>query len=89
MKNYRIVIEWTIKDTRSINAGFRTGRSTLVCPAKNPTEAMNRVIAFANNLPSWEFESNNIDLKEYREGKICTYHYLTQLSRIIKMEVEK
>lgn len=81
-----MTIEWEIHDTRKPNGGFKTGTSKLMVKTKSIADAINKAISFASNLPSWEFERNNIDLEEYREYPICTYYYTTKLSRILKIE---
>ena len=81
-----VTIEWKIYDTRNENGGYRTGISKLVMKAKDYVELMNAAIDFANDLPSWELKGHNINLEEYREGKICRYHYRTELSSILKIE---
>lgn len=81
-----ITIEWRIYDTRNMNGGFRTGTSKLLTFAK---DAINYAIWFAENLPSCEIERNGINLKDYREGNICTYYYMTMISKIIKVEIIK
>lgn len=86
----KITIEWEIHDTRNMFGGYRTGTSTIIFVSdKRTKDAINQVINFANNIPSWEFERNNIDLEAYREGNTCTYHYMTMLSKIISIEVVK
>lgn len=84
-----ITIEWEIHDTRKMNEGCRVGVSTLAIKTRDTAKAINAVIDFAGNLPSWEFERNDIDLEEYREGKTCRYHYTTKLTKILKIETAK
>ena len=86
MKSYQVKFEWTIRNTKT--RGFRHGTSTLVLYAKNKIHAINQAITCAESMPSWEFERNNIDLQDYREGKTCTYHYETMLSKIISVETK-
>lgn len=81
-----LTIEWEIHDTRKENGGYWIGTSKLTVKAKSYAELMSAAINFANALPSWEFERNNIDLEEYREGKNCRYHYRTEISKILKIE---
>lgn len=81
-----MTIEWEIHDTRKPNGGYRTGTSKLMTKAKNLVDAINTAINFASNLPSWEFERNDIDLEDYREYPKCTYYYSTKLSKILKIE---
>ena len=85
-KNYEVKFEWEVKDTRT--GVFRTGTSTLVVNAKNKLDALNQTIACAGHMPSWEFERNNINLEEYREFPICTYHYETMISKIISVKAK-
>lgn len=81
-----ITLEWEIHDTRDENRGFRTGTSKLITHRKTYKDAINDVIAFAENLPTCELERNNIDLEEYREYPICRYYYETKLSKILDIE---
>ncbi len=81
-----ITLEWEIHDTRDMGGGYRTGISKLQVQTKSYVEAINQAIRFASNLPSWELDRNNIDLEQYREGKICRYYYKTKLSKILKIE---
>ena len=83
---YRIKFEWIIRDTRNISGGYRYGTSTLEVYASNKVEAINRAIEFCENLPSWEFGRNNINIEDYRDGKYCRYCYLTQINRILEVE---
>lgn len=80
----KMTIEWEIHDTRNMNGGFRTGTSVLVTESR---DAINQAIEFASHLPISEFERNGIDLKEYREGNICTYYYMTMITRISRVEI--
>lgn len=89
MKKYEIKIEWEIRDTKNLNSGFKTGTSTLICEAKNKEEVVNQAIFFASHLPSWELSENDIDVEDYREGKICTYYYATQISKVISIKIIK
>ena len=89
MKKYLIEIEWKITDTREDNGSFRLGVSSLVVSAKSKEMAINNAIDFCNEIPSWEFERNQIDLNDYREGNICRYFYRTQITRIIRCKVIK
>ena len=84
-----LTIEWAIHDTRKENGGYRTGTSKLTVKAKSYAELMSAAINFAKDLPSWELKRNNIDLEEYREGKICCYHYRTEILKISKIEDAK
>lgn len=81
-----ITIEWEIHDTRDMTGGYRTGISKIEVKVKSYIDAINIAIDFADSVPSWEFERNGIDLKDYREGKICRYYYATKLSKILKIE---
>lgn len=81
-----ITIEWAIHDTRNTNPGYRTGISKLTVKAKNYAELMNAAISFTAHLPGWELDSNNIDLKEYKDEKCCCYYYRTEISKILKIE---
>lgn len=83
-KTKLITLEWEIHDTRDVVGGYRTGTSRLQVKAKNTIEAVNDVIRFAEHLPSWELERNNINEKEYIDG--CQPHYTTRLSKILKIE---
>jgi len=89
MKKYEIKIEWEIRDTKNLNSGFKTGTSTLICEGKNKEEVVNQAIFFASHLPSWELSENDIDVEDYREGKICTYYYATQISKVISIKIIK
>ena len=89
MKKYEVTLEWSIKDTRDINGGYYEGTSILVTNSANKVDAINQAISFAGQLPSWEFERNGINLEQYREGNICRYYYMTQVSRIINVKVVK
>ena len=82
----KITIEWEIHDTRENHTGFRTGTSTLIVENETIEEDINDAIQFADSLPSWELERNNIDEQDYREGNVCRYYYRTQLSKIVKIE---
>ena len=88
MKKYSIDFEWEIRDTRDITGGFMVGRSSLLVEASSKESAINAAIDFARSLPSWEFRRNNIDLENYREGKICRYYYLTMIKKIIVIKQE-
>ena len=81
MKEFKIIFEWTIKDTRI--ESFRTGISEYIVKAKSKIDAINQVIEIARHLTSEEFEENGIDLNEYREFPKCTYYYETSLSKIL------
>ena len=83
MTKYEIKFGWEIRDTRNEVGGFRTGTSKLIVTAKNKEEVINQAIFFADHVPSWELLENNIDVEEYREGRICTYHYMTKISHVI------
>ena len=87
MKKYLIEIEWKITDTRKDT--YRLGVSSLLVGAKSKEMAINSAIDFCDNLPSWEFERNQIDLNDYRNGDICRYLYRTQITRIIRCKVVK
>ena len=89
LKKYEVTLEWSIKDTRDINGGWYEGTSIFVAKAKTKMGAINQAISFAGHLPLWEFERNGINLEQYREGNICRYHYMTQVSRIINVKVVK
>jgi len=84
MKKYKITIEWEIHSTKE-DDGYYTGKSTLECEVKSIEELMNNAIDFANNIPSWEFKKNNIDIEEYRNKPYCRYYYRTQLSKIVEI----
>ena len=86
MKNYEVKFEWEARDTRT--GGFRTGTSTLVVNAKSKVDALNQTISCARSMPSWEFERNNINYEDYRDGKYCTYHCETMLSKIISVKAK-
>ena len=86
MKKYEIKFEWEIRDTRDITGAFRTGTSTLVVKASSKEVALTCAIDFARDIPSWEFERNGIDLKEYKDDKFCRYYYLTMISKIISIK---
>ena len=82
-----ITLEWEIHDSRNMNGGYRTGISKLVASGKSYADLINAAIDFANELPSWEYESNDIDLEEYRgENGSCCYYNETKLSKILKIE---
>ena len=81
-----ITLEWEIHDKKNMNGGYKTGISKLIASGKSYADLMNAAIDFASHLPSWEYESNNIDLEEYREYPTCTYYYETKLSKILKIE---
>ena len=81
----QITIEWKIQDTRKMDLGvYQLGTSTFITESK---DAINDAIVFASHIPTWEFERNRIDLNEYRDEKISAYHYITMISRIVKVEV--
>lgn len=52
-------------------------------------EAMTAVIEFAQHLPNYELERNNIDVNEYREGNVCRYYYSTMISKILEIKIIK
>ena len=81
-----ITIEWEIHDTDNLNGGYRTGVSKLETEVKNNLELINCAIRFAENLPSWELERNGINEDEYIDRKHCRPHYLTKLSKVLKIE---
>ena len=81
-----LTIEWKIYDTRNEDGDYDIGISKLAIESKNYAELMNTVIDFAKDLPNFELKRNDINLEEYREGKLCRYHYRTELSSILKIE---
>ena len=89
MKRFEIKIEWEIRDTRDVTGSYRTGTSSLVVEASKKEKVINSAINFARSIPSWEFERNGIDLEQYREGKICTYYYMTMLSKVLSIKQER
>lgn len=86
MKTYQIIIEWTINDTRENHYGFKLGTSKFLVKAKNQIEALNEAIKNVEQLPNWEFERNEIDLNDYREGNTSRYHYETRISKILSVK---
>ena len=86
MKKYLIEFEWKIEDTRDKFSGFGTGVSSLIVEEKSKEEAFNRAIDVAQHIPSWEFNRNGIDIKEYRESNTCTYHYSTQITKVLRIK---
>ena len=90
MKTYEVEIEWTIHDTRDpYKTCYMTGTSKFRTKANNKLDVMNQAIEFANDIPSWDFEKNNIDLEKYRVYPVCTYYYRTQLSKVIYIKTAK
>lgn len=89
MKKYEIRFQWKIEDSRDESRGWRTGKTTFICYAKNKVEAINNTIDFAMSLPQSAIEDNNISLNDYRKGNTCCYYYRTQLTRIIRCEVSE
>ena len=81
-----ITIEWEIHDTRNPNGGFRIGTSRLTAKAKDYAELMNIAINFADSIPTVELERNGINLEEYREYPVCTYYYMTKISKILSIK---
>ena len=81
-----LTIEWKIYDTREENGAYRTGVSKIELKARGYKEVLNAAISFADEIPSWELERNNIDIEDYREKPYCCYHYGTKLTRILKIE---
>ena len=79
-KSYTIEFEWKIE--RKDRPGFRTGTTTLKTTAKNKIEVVNAAIEFATWLPDWEYERNNINLKEYKFG-----NYTTQITKVLSIKV--
>ena len=82
-KSYLVEFEWKIE--RTDKCGFRTGTSRFIATCNNKIEAINHAIEFSQNIPSWEFERNEIDLKRYVDD--CRGMYKTQLTRIIQVKV--
>ena len=78
---YRVTIEWRI--THQEKGFFRTGTSSVIVRTRNKIEAINSAIEFAESIPSWEFEYNKIDIKNFLDG--CHVKYKTQLTKIISV----
>ena len=90
MKNYLIEVEWKIEDKRDLTGGWRNGVSSLYVKSKSKEDAINTAIDFCENIPSWEFDRNQINLEDYRESpKSCRYFYRTQITKVLRCKVVK
>ena len=76
---YLIEFEWKI--TRTDEGWFNIGKSCFKMKAKSKLEIINAAIEFAEQLPSWEYERNGVDIKRFI--KDCRVMYTTQLTKIV------
>lgn len=82
---YLVIFEWKIEHTQK--GFYRTGVSKYKVYGRNQLDAFNEIIRLAESMPSWDFEENKINIKDFMSNCVCLYK--TQLTKVLSIEKSK